>query len=425
MNIEILPDILRGTTSTICLLLLLPILSRRKLNTRKYALLVILFVLIDFAICLPLYMTKNYTWVLYYTLLMYVVTIFVFKMLLKDTFYQWVFNSVTVLNIYAIIVIMSYHLSYLFSNPAYANIIIRIALFIPIILLFSKVIRPLYLEVSENWGAFLLPTTGILISYLYILLSLGNVQSALNQNAVYFYLLTIVTTLTYAAIIISLKSLRGKFLLREENIKIQANEAVLKNEIAAYENTIIAAKHTRHDIRHHNSILNEYLNTNDYQGAKDYLKLYDDSIKEMNFKSYSKNATANAVFRIYDRRCEQHNIHFAVQAQADSYFDQNLKEIGIILSNLLENALTATIQSKVENPYIYYHSSIQNDTILIEVRNTAKSPITFVQGLPQTTKPGGGTGLLSVKRIIEKHKGMLDLSLDNHTFYTRIIIPIK
>ncbi len=422
--LDILPDLLRGSTSVICLLLLLPVLSKTKLQTKTHLLLIGGIVIVVSALSTQLYLSNNYTGVVYFSLVFYVIIIIGFKYLLKENLIQWLFNCVTVLNVYAIIVIISYFLAFMLPYPQYSITFLRLALFGLFTLLFKTFLRPLYLEVSENWAAFLLPTSGILVSYLYILLSLGDVESSMNANLTYFYFLTFITILTYIAIIFSLKSLRLKFLLREENIKIQANEVLLRSEITSYEGALISAKQTRHDIRHHNSILIDYLQRGDMEGAKDYLHLYDNSIRENVIRDFSKNPIANAVFRIYERRSRESDIEFIIQSEGDVFLNNLLPDIGILLSNLFENAYAACKECSFSHRYIRYTSYVQNDSILIEITNSVQGERIFKNGLPVTTKYGGGTGLMSVVSIINKYKGMIDLRQNKNEFITLIILPL-
>lgn len=421
----ILPDLLRGSTSTLCLLILLPILSRNKLKPMITWVILPLIVIIISLISAHFYTSRNYTAVLYLSLLIYVVFIVLLKIILKDTWFQWLFNSVTVLNTYAIIVIVSFYACYLFPHPGYANTIIRLVLFMLAIIAFKRVLRPLYLEVSENWGAFLLPTTGILIGYLYILTALEDVESSMNQHTVYFYLLTLITLLTYTAILFSLKSLKGKFLLREENIRRQSNEWLLKSEIAAYESTVVAAKQTRHDIRHHNAIIAEYLNSLDVKGALDYLALYESNLQEHTIKNYSKHPTTNAVFRLFERRARQKGISFNVHAEADHYYHSDGADIGILLSNLLENAMTACQTCHTIPKFISYRSTLQNGCLLVEIENSFEGDLVLEQGLPRTTKMGGGTGLKSVVRMVEHYPGMFSIQQTENRVIVQLIFPTE
>lgn len=425
MFTDIFPDLLRGTTSIIFLMLLLPILSKHKLKPWHGFWMMVIVLVLNAGVFSQLYITRNYTGAVYYSLAFYVVIICGIKLLLKDALFQWLFSSVTVLNAYAIIVIASFYLCYLFPHPEYANTIIRIILFLATILFFKRWLRPLYLEVSENWGAFLLPISSLLIGYLYILLSLGDVELSMSLHIHYFYLLTIITIMSYIAILFSLKSLRANFLLRAENIKSQANALLLKSEIAAYETTLNLAKQTKHDIRHHNAIIAEYLNGEDLDGAKSYLSLYDQSIQDHTYRAFSKNPTANAVFRIYERRARQHDIEFLIQAQADHHLKPMESEMGIILSNIFENAFYATKECQMVPRYIHYTSTVLNESLLIEIKNSFEGVIDYEHGLPKTTKKDGGTGLKSVMRMVEKHHGMFQIHQDHQVFSVQIIFPIQ
>lgn len=180
--LSILPDLVRGSSTAIALLILLPILSKSRLKVKNHFFYGSLFVIIDLVICAQFYFKENYTAVVYYSLVFYGLVIIGLKYLMKDHLLQWLFNCVKVLNVYVMIVISSYYLAHFFTHPEYAITILRLLLFAITIVFFKKKLRPLYLEVFENWGAFLLPATGLLISYLYILLSLGDVRSSMDQN---------------------------------------------------------------------------------------------------------------------------------------------------------------------------------------------------------------------------------------------------
>lgn len=423
MFLEILPDLLRGSTTTICLLCLFPVLSQPKFKIKTYFVFASCITIADTVACSFFYFRKDYTGVFYYSLVVYILIVIGCKLLFCDKLIQWCFSCVTVLNVYTIVVIASYYLKDLFPYPIYALSIIRIVMFLSTIILFRIFLRPLYLEVSDNWAAFLLPTSGILANYLYIMMSLGDIEVSMSENIVYFCILTLVTTLTYIAIIFSLKSLKQKYAIREENLRRKANEELLTGEIDSYKNFINAAKQTRHDIRHHNAILAEYLNGGDVEGAKEYLKFYDDSIKVGVFKDFSKNPTANAVFRLYDRRTRECNVEFIVHSEIDTEFLCSQADTGILLSNILENALEACGQCDFSEKYIYYTSAIQNGSVLIEIRNSIGVQLNFENGLPVTTKVGGGTGLMSVRNIVHKYNGMLDVRQEDSEFITRIILP--
>lgn len=71
-----------------------------------------------------------------------------------DSFMQWLFSYITVINVSLIVVILSFIFSRYLPCPAYANTILRLLLFAVVILLFCKILRPLYRQVAEHWAVF-------------------------------------------------------------------------------------------------------------------------------------------------------------------------------------------------------------------------------------------------------------------------------
>lgn len=420
----IFPDILRGSTTTICLITLFFILSCPKYKTSVYIFILAFVAIIDTVICSFFYSSKNYTGVVYYSLIFLFILIILFKLLFADGLFQWLFHCITILNIYCIIVVTSYFLSGIFPYPMYAVTVIRIIMFALATFLFYKILRPLYREVSENWVAFLLPITGIMANYLYILLSLGEVESSMRVNLVYFCILTLVTVLTYFATILSLKQIKQKYLLREENLKRKANENLLKGEISSFEEFIKTAKQNRHDLHHHNSIVLEYLSQNNISGATAYLKQYNESIDCNGLTEFSKHHTVNAVLRLYSKKSAQNNIEFAARVENDIFPLSDINT-GIVLSNLLENAFEACLKSSEQDRHIFFSSAIINQSLTIEIRNSVEDTVLMNNGLPVTTKQGGGTGILSVLSIINNKGGMLDFCQIGREFFSRIIIPLS
>lgn len=63
--------------------------------------------------------------------------------------------------------------------------------------------------------------------------------------------------------------------------------------------------------------------------------------------------------------------------------------------------------------------------MLIEVVNTFRGQIEWVDGLPRTTKDGGGTGLESVRLILARHGGLLKQEVSGCLFISRVIMPLE
>lgn len=111
---------------------------------------------------------------------------------------------------------------------------------------------------------------------------------------------------------------------------------------------------------------------------------------------------------------------------------ENLKKIALVdLYTLLGNALDNAIESveRVENPEqkIISLSILDKGNILyIQLENYFDGSIQMQDGLPQTRKPdkaNHGYGLKSIRSIVRKYSGQMDIHADGNIFYLEAVIP--
>jgi hypothetical protein len=210
------------------------------------------------------------------------------KFLCKDSIMKWLFNLVTVLNVFSVVIVISYVLSELLPYPRYANIVIRIVLYTIFILLFKKIVYPLYRQVVDRWRLFLSLSVGIMLIYMYILLASKNIVEAITQNLTLILLLTILMFLVYGTMLWSFQSIIQEYKLLTEKEQMRLHEELLYSQLSAYEEFVETSKRHRHDLRHHNQIIMEYLKDGDVKGAEEYLHLYDASLIESTARTYYK-----------------------------------------------------------------------------------------------------------------------------------------
>lgn len=184
------------------------------------------------------------------------------------------------------------------------------------------------------------------------------------------------------------------------------------------------SKQSRHDLRHHNGILHEYLTSGDVGGALEYLQYYEESLAESGLVQHCKNPTANVVLSLYEKKANADDISFSLNAVIPDNLSISPSELGTMFSNLLENALEACERTRSPAPMISFVADTDEDSLKIELRNSVDGKVEFEHNLPISTKENGGTGTKSVLRIVEKHKGMLRFTQENDVFITQIILPL-
>ena len=244
----------------------------------------------------------------------------------------------------------------------------------------------------------------------------------LEDNSVYLLLLLMVSFLLLSSFIVVLRML---ILLKERNeIRlVKAQQNLLENELESEKEFVENARRYRHDMKQHDRVLFSYLEEERYEEALSYLREYDSNLDRTALNEWCENRVVNALLRITARRFASIDGEFSFRVVLPENIGLSRPDTTVIFGNILDNAYEACC--KANNPFIEVKASIRNGMLYGEIRNRVDGTISWDNNFPKTTKPNGGTGLKSVKSILLKYDGMLDLSQDKDVFFSRIIIPIK
>ena len=207
-------------------------------------------------------------------------------------------------------------------------------------------------------------------------------------------------------------------------MKREHKQELLKQELSHYDEFLENAKLARHDLRHHNAVLLGYLDNNNIAEAKQYLEENQDALSNTKLKEYCTNKIANLVLIIYEKECEKNAIDYVVNAQLAPTLPLSNNELAALLSNLLENAVTALNEIKEGERKLYISLNSSNDVLKIKIANNYNGKRIFSGDLPKTTKIDGGYGTKSVKQIVDKYKGMLNFNASKELFTVHIVIPL-
>ena len=199
-------------------------------------------------------------------------------------------------------------------------------------------------------------------------------------------------------------------------------QRLLEDELEAEKAFVVKAKEMRHDQRHHDRVLLEYLEEGKIEEAKNYLGAHERTISDDSLMSWCGNPLFDAQLRIAWRHCKAHGIMFDVDVHLPSDGVVDDLDFVTVAGNLLENAIEAV--EKCQTKYISVVSKLSNDRLLLEIRNTYSGEIVWVDGFPRSTKKGGGTGVKSVAEILSRLGGLLHQENDGNIFISRVIIPV-
>ena len=236
-------------------------------------------------------------------------------------------------------------------------------------------------------------------------------------------LVFIIMPLTYIALYRVLQSQKKLHEAEEQRISGDKYAQLLRLELSAEKEYVAKAKQNRHDMRHSIGVVLAYLDAGDIDGAKAYLKEYDDAIGESALESYCENDVLNALLRLTVRRCKQANVAYRIETEIPAELPYTKVETGALFGNLFENAYEAAKQC--EKPFVHITSSCRDGRLFLEIRNSVAIETVFENDLPITSKAEGGIGIKSAQGILEKHGGLIRLAQEQNVFVTQMIQPLS
>lgn len=346
--------------------------------------------------------------------------------LFKVSFAQWLFGYLTVQNANMVVVCLSFMLSRYLPAPTYTDTLLRLLFFGLILFVLRKRLYPVYQQIAEHQVAFVGIALIILLNFgFYFLHGDSSVQALLDQS-IPLLLLTLLAIACYLFIFHLIQGALREYELHTQKLKAESWQELLQAELSAQEDFVNLARQTRHDLRHHNALLLDYLNRHDIEGARSYLWQYNETIAKTALGQYCKNPIANAVLRLYGRRAEQNGIAYSVNVQIPTQLSLPAPEVGELLSNLLENACEACERVDSPDRFTTLNVRMEDCVMILELCNMVSGQTEFDQdGLPVSQKKDGGIGTKSVNSIVQKYGGMLSFKQQNGVFYTRILLPAE
>lgn len=211
-----------------------------------------------------------------------------------------------------------------------------------------------------------------------------------------------------------------------KNDRLRQENQFLSMQQARYDNlcTVIAeTREARHDMRHHFHALQNLATRKDWEGLEKYLSDACNSIPDAEL-NLCDNSVVDGVASHYGLLFRKQNIPFSFELDLPPELPIPEIDLCLVLSNLLENALEASLKTKPQKRRIkvqaYLHSK---HMILLSVANTFDGNIKEKDGVFQSSKHRGeGIGIQSIRRIAKKNGGYSRFLYENGMFYANVML---
>lgn len=425
----LLPDFLREVVSGTMNVLLMLTLIQPKYSKHVTHLAMFGVLMADVVVATYCYLSGNLTLLAKLDVVLFTVLCFAIKPLFQDTFMQWLFSYITVQNVNAAVVVLSFVISRYLPMPVYANPAVRLVLFIGIVFPLRHVVRPLYRQAVEHWNIFFYVAAMICLNFAYYILYSNDIVKTLTEQAPQLLLLIVLSVAAYISVFHSLKTLSRKYALQEENLKMQERQELLSVSLSAMEQRLqlqeAAAQQAsivRHDHRHFSSTLLELLQQGQSEEAVHLLEQQLTVVSKAP-RRFCENTTVNATVSYYANLCEQSAVMLNTQLDIPDKLSADSLELSLTVSNLLENALHACQKLPTSEKRTIQFRALFTGQLLLEMENPYVGGVNLDEnGYPTSKKAEHGIGTKSVIAFVEKQNGQLAYSTENGIFRVRLIL---
>ena len=212
----------------------------------------------------------------------------------------------------------------------------------------------------------------------------------------------------------------------------------MDRRIAAYQNELVG-RHAdevqslyremriwRHDYHTHIQTMKAYLSMGEIERLSEYLEMLDQDLKDVDTILRTGNVMADAILNSKLSLAKAKGIAINAKAIVPKELRVNDVDLGVLLGNLLDNAIEGCMRTPDENGrFIRVYIAPKKQQLYVCVTNSAFRKEKKVGMRFLTQKMGyHGFGLLRIDRICEKYGGAVTRASEEGAFTSEILLPV-
>lgn len=185
-------------------------------------------------------------------------------------------------------------------------------------------------------------------------------------------------------------------------------------------------KKKTHEYKNQIMCINSLLKKKNYDALERFMDKIDTQIKKELDCICTNHVIVDAVLNTKYQEAREKGIVLVLKVNDLSRLSISDEDTVVILSNLLNNAIEACDKCN-GNRIIKLKFVIEEDEIILSVKNTYESAVIYENGQIKTTKDDSdvhGIGIKNIIETIEKYKGRYAIQNDEHEFYFSTMIPL-
>ena len=212
-------------------------------------------------------------------------------------------------------------------------------------------------------------------------------------------------------------------ILQEENNTLVMEEQLQHQKYCEMVEVMQQNRELIHDTKHHFLVVQEYLKNEEYENLQKYIKQISDEFQRTVPKVYTGIKILDFILEQKRVVAQKSGIRYEIDTMLLTGIPTTEQETCALFGNLLDNAIEACCLVETEEKWIEIQINQSNQLLSIEVLNTFEIPCIRKQGVFETIKEERsvhGYGIKSMRRIVDKHQGLITYEEKEKIFITKI-----
>ena len=181
----------------------------------------------------------------------------------------------------------------------------------------------------------------------------------------------------------------------------------------------------KHDFHSHLQTLRGLLAEGEYERAMAYIDELDERLQNLDTLLKTGNVTLDAILSAKIAQAKAENVAVTVKAAVPEGLTISDTELGIVVGNLLDNAVEACAKAAGER-FIRLYITMKGKMLYFSMLNSAGEKQVKIGSLFATRKTGfHGFGLRRAEAIIAEHGGWVKFNSEGGAFTSEFLVPAK
>lgn len=211
----------------------------------------------------------------------------------------------------------------------------------------------------------------------------------------------------------------------EDKIKLKYLETMKQQEQENYKMLTLSYKQVRefkHDIENQFLVLNDMLENNDTDFAKEYLVKLSSFVRLANRLCYTGNNAVDSIVNIKGSLALTYGIEFICKVNIITSIKADELELCRIIGNALDNAIEGCQRADAPHKHIWISLTEEREKLFLVITNTSNKVDTFFLSSTKRDKGLHGIGISSIRSSVDRLNGLVSFDYEDGIFKLNIMV---